>query len=63
MTESAASMQLEAIIRELQSRIGSIVSEYELTIASLKAEANMVISDKDRRIAELQDSASGGNDA
>lgn len=45
---------LESVISELKSRIGEIASNYELQFASLKAQANQIISQKDLEIQELK---------
>lgn len=45
---------LEGIVSELQSRIGNIVSNYELQMASLKTQANLVIDSLNKEIENLK---------
>lgn len=51
---------LELVVQELQSRIGQITSQYETNMAVLKAQATQEIQARDEKIAELEDSQSGG---
>ena len=50
------STNLQIIIKELQDRIGQITSQYELQLASLKAEAMTIIDEKNKEIEELKNS-------
>ena len=48
---------LELVVQELQGRIGQITSQYETSMAMLKAEAIQEIEKRDARIQELLESA------
>lgn len=51
---------LELVVQELQSRIGQITSQYETSMAVLKAQAQQEIETRDARIAELEGGKDGG---
>jgi hypothetical protein len=45
---------LELILKELQSRIGHLVSQYETQVAILKVQAKEALEAKDLEIEKLQ---------
>ena len=48
------SKTLELVVQELQSRIGTITSQYETQMAILKAQVTVEIQQRDERIKELE---------
>jgi len=50
------SAALESLVKELQTRIGQITSQYETQLALLKIQANEALQEKDAEIQELKGS-------
>lgn len=46
---------LELVVQELQNRIGQITSQYETSMAVLKAQAQQALEAKDNEIASLME--------
>jgi len=53
------SKTLELVVQELQSRIGTITSQYETQMAILKAQVTVEIQQRDERIQELEEASAG----
>jgi hypothetical protein len=53
------SKTLELVVQELQSRIGTITSQYETQMAILKAQVTVEIQQRDERIQELEKASAG----
>lgn len=43
----------ELVIQELQTRVGQLVSSYEVQLAALRVDASRRLEEKDAKIAEL----------